>query len=103
MAYVLGAFIVSLVITLLLVRYRRLHAEYTADTDLLGVQKFHALAVPRVGGVALVLAMAFVCVIAAFRDSEVVSALTLLMISSMPVFLGGLAEDISKKYVPVYV
>jgi UDP-N-acetylmuramyl pentapeptide phosphotransferase/UDP-N-acetylglucosamine-1-phosphate transferase len=97
MAYVLGAFIVSLVITLLLVRYRRLHAEYTADTDLLGVQKFHALAVPRVGGVALVLAMAFVCVIAAFRDSEVVSALTLLMISSMPVFLGGLAEDISKK------
>ncbi len=97
MAYVLGAFIVSLVITLLLVRYRRLHAEYTADTDLLGVQKFHALAVPRVGGVALVLAMAFVCVIAAFRDSEVVSALTLLMISSMPVFLGGLAEDVSKK------
>ncbi len=97
MAYVLGAFIVSLVITLLLVRYRRLHAEYTADTDLLGVQKFHALAVPRVGGVALVLAMAFVCVIAAFRDSDVVSALTLLMISSMPVFLGGLAEDVSKK------
>lgn len=97
MAYVLGAFIVSLVITLLLVRYRRLHAEYTGDTDLLGVQKFHALAVPRVGGIALVLAMAFVCVIAAFRDSEVVSALTLLMVSSMPVFLGGLAEDISKK------
>lgn len=97
MAYVLGAFIVSLVITLLLVRYRRLHAEYTADTDLLSVQKFHALAVPRVGGIALVLAMAFVCVIAAFRDSEVVSALTLLMVSSMPVFLGGLAEDISKK------
>lgn len=97
MAYVLGAFIVSLVVTLLLVRYRRLHAAYTADTDLLGVQKFHALAVPRVGGIAVVLAMTFVCAIAAFRDREVVSALTLLIITSMPVFLGGLAEDISKK------
>lgn len=97
MAYVLGAFIVSLVITLLLVRYRRLHAEYTADTDLLSVQKFHARAVPRVGGLALVLAMIFVCVIAAFRDGEVVHSLTLLMIASMPVFLGGLVEDISKK------
>ena len=97
MAYVLGAFIVSLVVTLLLVRYRRLHAEYTADTDLLGVQKFHARAVPRVGGVSLVLAMTFVCATAAFRDGEVVSSLTLLMIASMPVFLGGLVEDISKK------
>jgi UDP-N-acetylmuramyl pentapeptide phosphotransferase/UDP-N-acetylglucosamine-1-phosphate transferase len=96
MVYVLGAFIVSLVVTLLLVRYRRLHAAYTADTDLLGVQKFHARAVPRVGGIALVLAMTFVCGIAAFRDSEVVSGLTLLMIACMPVFLGGLAEDISK-------
>lgn len=97
MVYVLGAFIVSLVVTLLLVRYRRLHASYTADNDLLGVQKFHARAVPRVGGIALVLSMTFVCAIAAFRDGEVVSALTLLMIASMPVFLGGLAEDVSKK------
>lgn len=96
MAYVLGAFIVSLVITLLLVKYRRLHAEYTADSDLLGVQKFHARAVPRVGGISLVLAMIFVCAIAVFRDPEVVGALTLLMIASMPVFLGGLVEDISK-------
>lgn len=97
MAYVLSAFIVSLVVTLLLVRYRRLHAEYTSDTDLLGVQKFHARAVPRVGGVSLVLAMAFVCAVAAFRDAEVVSSLSLIMLASMPVFLGGLAEDISKK------
>ncbi len=96
MAYVLGAFIVSLVITLLLVKYRRLHAEYTADSDLLSVQKFHAQAVPRVGGISLVLAMIFVCAIAVFRDPEVVDELTLLMIASMPVFLGGLVEDISK-------
>jgi len=97
MAYVLGAFIVSLFITLLLVRYRRLHAEYTADTDLLSVQKFHARAVPRVGGIALVLSMTVPCAIAAFRDPEIVGSLTLLIVASLPVFLGGLTEDITKK------
>lgn len=97
MAYVLGAFIVSLIVTLLLVRYRRLHAEYTADTDLQGVQKFHARAVPRVGGISLVLAMLFVCVISPIRDSDSVGSLFLLIIASLPVFIGGLIEDITKK------
>ena len=97
MAYVLGAFIVSLFVTLLLVRYRRLHAEYTADTDLSGVQKFHSHAVPRVGGIALVISMVVPCAIAVFRDPEIVSSLTLLIMASLPVFLGGLTEDITKK------
>jgi UDP-N-acetylmuramyl pentapeptide phosphotransferase/UDP-N-acetylglucosamine-1-phosphate transferase len=97
MAYVLGAFIVSLVVTLLLVRYRRLHEQHTGDTDFKGVQKFHARSVPRVGGISLVLAMIVPCVIASFRDPEIVGALTLLIVASLPVFIGGLVEDISKK------
>ncbi len=97
MAYVLGAFIVSLVVTLLLVRYRRLHVQHTGDTDFKGVQKFHARSVPRVGGISLVLAMIVPCVIASFRDPEIVGALTLLIVASLPVFIGGLVEDISKK------
>ncbi len=96
MAYTLGAFLVSLAVTLLLVRYRRLHAKYSNDTDFVGVQKFHILAVPRVGGISLVLAMAATCVVAIFRDPEVVRPLALLIVCSLPVFLGGLAEDISK-------
>ena len=97
MAYVLGAFIVSLVVTLLLVRYRRLHVKHTGDADLEGVQKFHARSVPRVGGLSLILAMVVPCVIAAFRDPEIVGGLTLLILASLPVFLGGLTEDITKK------
>ncbi len=87
----------SLVVTLLLVRYRRLHVQHTGDTDFKGVQKFHARSVPRVGGISLVLAMIVPCVIASFRDPEIVGALTLLIVASLPVFIGGLVEDISKK------
>ena len=45
------AFLASLIITLLVVRYEHLHAHMTADHDLHGVQKFHAAPVPRVGGI----------------------------------------------------
>ena len=47
------AFVTSLVITLLVIRYQHLHAHLTADQDLDGVQKFHAIPVPRVGGIAV--------------------------------------------------
>ena len=97
MSYVLGAFIVSLVVTLLLVKYRRLHVLHTGDSDLKGVQKFHARTVPRVGGISLVLAMGVPCAIAWFRDPDIAGLLALLVAASLPVFLGGLAEDISKK------
>ena len=96
MAYVLGAFLVSLVFTLLLVRYRRLHEGFTGDTDFDGVQKFHNRSVPRVGGIALVFAMLAPCAVAWFRDREVLLPLLILIACSVPVFLGGLAEDISK-------
>ena len=48
------AFLVSLIVTLLVVRYEHLHAHITADHDIDGVQKFHATDVPRVGGIGVV-------------------------------------------------
>lgn len=97
MVYVLIAFLISLVVTLLLVRYNTLHAKYTADHDLSGVQKYHAVPVPRVGGISILVAMFGVCVLAAFRESPLQHELLTLMAVAMPAFLGGLAEDITKK------
>jgi UDP-N-acetylmuramyl pentapeptide phosphotransferase/UDP-N-acetylglucosamine-1-phosphate transferase len=97
MAYVLGAFLASFFSTLLLVRFRRFHGQYTNDSDLLGVQKFHKHVVPRIGGVSLLVAMLITCVISFFREPQLLSTLILLLLVSLPVFLGGFAEDISKK------
>jgi len=97
MAYILGAFLVSLLSTLLLVRFRHFHGHYTNDNDISGVQKFHIKAVPRIGGVSLIIAMLMTSTIAFFRDPEILDSLILIIFTSLPVFFGGFAEDISKK------
>jgi UDP-N-acetylmuramyl pentapeptide phosphotransferase/UDP-N-acetylglucosamine-1-phosphate transferase len=95
MAYVLGAFLVSLVVSLLLVRHRRLRLA-GADSDTTSVQKYHANPVPRTGGIALLLAMIPVFALAAFRDPEIYPDLIILLVCALPVFLGGLGEDLFK-------
>ncbi|MDN3988215.1 MraY family glycosyltransferase [Zwartia vadi] len=97
MTYLLGTFVLSLISTLFLVKSHRFHGRYTSDSDFLGTQKFHTQLVPRVGGIALFFAMLGTCVIAAYRDGDEIQGLILLLVASLPVFFGGLAEDISKK------
>ena len=50
LSFALG-FLVSLLVTLLIVRYAHLHEKFSTDTDLAGVQKFHVRPVPRIGGI----------------------------------------------------
>jgi UDP-N-acetylmuramyl pentapeptide phosphotransferase/UDP-N-acetylglucosamine-1-phosphate transferase len=97
MLYVSIAFIASTIFTLLTLRYGHLHARFTSDTDMTGVQKYHVRPVPRVGGIALVVGMLFVCAAAAWREPALVQSLLLLLLASVPAFLGGLAEDLSKR------
>lgn len=86
--------LISLLFTLLIVRYNHLHAHITSDSDLSGVQKFHTIPVPRVGGVAIILGILFALTIINFETTEVG---LLLIVSALPAFLIGLAEDITKK------
>jgi UDP-N-acetylmuramyl pentapeptide phosphotransferase/UDP-N-acetylglucosamine-1-phosphate transferase len=97
MTYLLGTFFVSLLSTLFLVKSRRFHGRYTNDSELIGAQKFHTQLVPRVGGIALYIALLGTCVIAIDRDADEIHGLVLMLLASLPVFLGGLTEDISKK------
>jgi len=97
MVYLITAFMVSLVLTVLLVRFKKLHSRYTSDSDLTGVQKYHVAPVPRVGGIALLLGMLVACIPVAFREPEVLAPMLLLWGCAAPAFLGGLAEDVTKK------
>ncbi|QWD09494.1 glycosyl transferase [Polynucleobacter paneuropaeus] len=91
------SFLISLAVNLWIVRYSHLHARYTADSDLLGIQKFHVSAVPRIGGLAIILAVFLALLVRHFQNVEVGSFGLLLMAASLPAFLSGLAEDITKK------
>lgn len=91
------AFLLSCIATLLLVRYSHLHGHLTADHDIHGVQKFHVIPVPRIGGVGLVVGLIGALSIRSIQHSTVGHFGLLLLVCSMPAFLLGFLEDITKK------
>ena len=91
------SFLVSYIFALLIVRYKHLHAHLTSDSDLTGVQKFHVTAVPRVGGVAIIFGVLLALSARYFQNTDVGTFGLLLVVSSLPAFIFGLAEDLTKK------
>ena len=49
----LVAFFPPLIATLLIIRFKHLHSQFSADSDLSGPQKFHKTSVPRIGGISI--------------------------------------------------
>ncbi len=96
------AALVSCAVSLLIVYSQGWHGKHTLDHDLSGVQKFHATAVPRVGGIAvvsgLVAALGFCSVMYpnVLSKAHAGGAMTLLL-ASLPAFLAGLIEDLTKR------
>lgn len=97
MLYVSIAFLASAAFTLLTLRFGHWHLRYTGDTDLTGVQKYHVRPVPRVGGIAVVVGMLVVAAAAGWREPTLVKPLLLLLLCGLPAFMGGLAEDLTKR------
>lgn len=91
------AFLVSLIVTLLVVRYEHLHAHVTADHDLDGVQKFHATPVPRVGGIGVMMGLFGGEFAKLFLEPEIASFGFLVMVATIPAFAAGLIEDLTKR------
>jgi len=76
----------------LLVATRHHHGQASLDSTI-GVQKFHHAPTPRVGGVALYLALLLVTELAPPRVGSLLMAM---LLSAMPAFLAGLLEDVTK-------
>lgn len=100
MLVLLFAFGLSTVVSFLAIRYAHTHAHFSGDHDMSGPQKFHAKAVPRVGGVGIMLGLvgALVVLWLVQRDAPVLGLL--LMVCAAPAFLAGLAEDVTKAQSP---
>ena len=97
MSVLVLSFLVSLLVTLWLVRYSHVLARFTADSDLSGVQKFHTVAVPRVGGIGIFLGILLALSVRYFQNVEVGTFGLLLIVASLPAFLSGLIEDLTKR------
>jgi UDP-N-acetylmuramyl pentapeptide phosphotransferase/UDP-N-acetylglucosamine-1-phosphate transferase len=91
------AFMVSLFVSGVIIRLSRTRALAWDDHDLQSVQKFHARAVPRVGGLAIALGLAALLAWVVFTQPGHAGEMALLFACGLPPLLTGLAEDLTKQ------
>jgi UDP-N-acetylmuramyl pentapeptide phosphotransferase/UDP-N-acetylglucosamine-1-phosphate transferase len=96
MSGLIAAFFTSFVITLLILRFKHLHQQFSADSDLSGPQKFHTLAVPRIGGISIASGL-FAAILIKTFDLGLASSELILLVCAIPTFAIGLTEDLTKK------
>jgi len=86
-------FVSSFLIGLLLVLTKRWHGSLSMDfTD--GIQKFHTVPTPRIGGIPILLGLVLVW---GKSSPQLRELLTPILLAGMPAFLFGMAEDLTKK------
>lgn len=90
------ALLVSVVATTVVLRYNHMHAHWSAD-HVHGVQKFHADAVPRIGGVGIGCALMCVSIVQAVTGDPYARSFVVLLACAAPAYFGGLVEDLTKR------
>ena len=93
------SFIVAALLTLLVIKLARLLGA-ALDSDLGGVQKVHARAVPRVGGIGIFLAVVLGGMVAMWRAPPIGQGIFLLLLCSAVAFVGGIVEDFTQRVSP---
>ncbi len=84
----------------LIIRYEHLHAHFSLDQAGSGPQKFHSVPTPRIGGVGLLAGLlAGGGVLLALQPQFKFNTADFgyLLLAGTPAFLGGIAEDVTKK------
>ncbi len=87
----------SFLVTGLIVRLSRARTLPWDDHQFSGVQKFHAIAVPRVGGLGISVGLIALTAWAAVTGRGPAADLAWILICGAPAFLAGLAEDFTKR------
>ncbi len=81
----------------LVILTQRWHGRLSLDHDLAGVQKIHAKPVPRVGGLGLAFGLIIAVMVGYLTGGTSYPTTLLLLASATPVFVSGLAEDLTKR------
>lgn len=97
MTAIILSFLISTLTCLFIIRYGHLYMHLIADQVKGGPQKFHTRPTPRIGGVAVMAGMIASAVIFIWQKKPFATEMLLLLGCSMPAFLSGVAEDITKR------
>lgn len=93
------SFFISVIATLFLIRMAKHHGA-ALDLDLDGVQKVHAHAVPRIGGVAIFVGVVVASGVTIWREHELGMSIITLLGCSFVAFFGGIVEDFTGSVSP---
>lgn len=94
------AFLTAFFVTLVVVRSSGRIGKFVGDHDLSGPQKFHARSVPRIGGLGIFLGVVLASIAGVVIVRVETSLSGWLLVSSLPAFACGLAEDLTKSQSP---
>ena len=97
MAVFFLALFIAFISAMLIVKSSAIHGSFTNDSDLVSTQKFHKRPVPRIGGLALVIAMLVTGLMKFSNDAALWGKL---LIASSPAFIIGILEDVVKRVSP---
>lgn len=86
----------SFIVAILLIHYQHVHAHFSADHDINGIQKFHHTPVPRIGSVPIFAGLLVGVTLLVVKYNNDMTPV-LLLVSALPVLCAGLAEDITKR------
>ncbi len=100
MLLIVLAFLTAFAVTLCIVRAFKGLGRAASDHDLSGPQKFHTRAVPRVGGIGIVVGVAAAVGLMAWREPAQGRWLGAFLLSAVPAFSAGIAEDFTKTQSP---
>jgi len=96
--FLILAFVISLSVNLLIIRLSYKYQRLLTDRLHEGPQRFHQFPAPRLGGIGLLCALFFCVVLANLKKDVFFSKeYTLLFLTVIPAFLGGLLEDLTGK------
>jgi UDP-N-acetylmuramyl pentapeptide phosphotransferase/UDP-N-acetylglucosamine-1-phosphate transferase len=87
----LVSFVSSALLTLLVIKHSKLHGPALDDSG--GVQKVHAHAVARIGGLPIFMAVVISAGIAVWREPTLAGWLAALLLCSTVASIGGIVED----------
>lgn len=97
-------FAVSVSLNFLIIKTQPLHIHLSADSQF-GSQKIHHGFIPRIGGMAIFISLLICCLTIVLRDVQqlvsVADHALIMLLCSLPAFILGIAEDITKSIKPL--
>ncbi len=89
-------FLSALLVCGLLIHFQGWHLHLSADNDFDGPQKFHTRPTTRIGGLGIFIGLLIPLGTLLFRNDDLAIPYFYLALASLPVFIAGLTEDLTK-------